>query len=45
MLDATDLPRGSAVRCDSVAIYIALFSKTLNPTPHISLEVAQWGAR
>ena len=25
----------SAVRCNIVAIYIALYSKSLNPTPHI----------
>ena len=38
MLDATGLPLGSAVRCNIVAIYIyiALYSKSLNPTLHIS---------
>ena len=35
MLDATGLPRGSAVRCNIVFIYIALYSKRLNPIPHI----------
>ena len=35
MLDATGLPRGSALRCNIVA-KIALYSKSLNPTPNIS---------
>ena len=33
MLDATGLPRGSAVHCGYT---MTMYSKSLNPTPHIS---------
>ena len=36
MLEATVLPRGSTTRCNIVAIYIAPYSKNLNPTHYIS---------
>ena len=47
MLDATGLPRGSAVRCNIVAIYsnIALYSKRFkNTTPNISRGSSVRGA-
>ena len=44
MLDTTAPPRGSALRCNIAAIYIALYSKSLNPTLHISRRSSVGGA-
>ena len=43
MLDATGLPGGSAVSCN-IALYIALYSKSFNPTLHISRRSSVGGA-
>ena len=44
MLDATGLPRGSAVTCNIVGYTIAMYSTVFKIPLHRSSEAAQWRA-